>query len=106
MATYTPKELVPVTQLTNAAATVYTVPAATTAIIRTIIAQCAAAAHTFTLSRGTDGAATRLFSGYALTQSVPAIFNGWWVVGTGVVLQAFADSNSQVNLSISGYEYA
>lgn len=106
MAVYTPKELVAVTQLTNAAATVYTVPGATTAIMRTVHAQAATAAHAFTLSRGADAAATRLWAAYALTANVPAIFNGWWAIAAAAIVQAFADVNTVVDLSISGYEYA
>lgn len=106
MAVYTPKELVAVTQLTNSAATVYTVPGATTAIMRTVHAQVAAGGHSFTLSRGVDGAATRLWAAYALTTNVPAIFNGWWAVAAAAVIQAFADASAVVDLSISGYEYA
>lgn len=106
MAVYTPKELVPVTQLTNTAATVYTTPGATVGVMRTIQVSVAAAAHTFTLSRGTDGAATRLFAAYALTANVPAIFNGWWALTAASIVQANADANALVNLTISGYEFA
>lgn len=106
MAVYTPKELVAATQLTNTAATVYTVPGATTAIMRTIHAQSATAAHTFTLSRGTDAAATRLFAAYALTANIPAIFNGWWAVAAAAIVQANADVSTVVVLTVSGYEFA
>jgi hypothetical protein len=55
-------------------------------IMRTInvLAPAAATGKTFTLSIGADAAATRIFDTYALATSVPAIFNGWWlVVGAG-----------------------
>jgi hypothetical protein len=110
MATYTPKELVPPTQLANAAASVYTQPGGgVVSVVRTIHAQCPAAGHAFTLSRGADAAATRLFDAYALTQKVPAIFNGWWVIAAGLganALQAFADAAAQVVLQVSGYEFS
>lgn len=106
MAVYTPKELVPVTQLTNAAATVYTTPGATVAVMRTIQAQVAAGGHSFTLSRGADGATTRLFAAFALTANVPSIFNGWWALTAASIVQAFADASALVNLTISGYEFA
>lgn len=106
MATYTPKGLVPITELTNAAATVYTVPGATTAILRTIHVLANSSAKTFTLALDTDAQSKRIFDAYALTANVPAIFNGWWVVATGKTVQAFASANTAVELQISGFEYA
>ena len=106
MAVYTPKNLVPVTQLTATAVTQYTTPSVTTAVIRTIWANTATAARTVTVSTGTDGSATRLLDAYALTVTVPAIFNVWVAIPTTTTIQALASNATSVNLQISGYEYA
>jgi hypothetical protein len=110
MATYTPKEIVAATSLTaTPGSSVYTQPAATKSIIRTINAQSPNAAHSFTLSRGADAAGTRLFDAYALTAKVPAIFNGWWVIegiNAAHAIDANADAVNQVVLTVGGYEYA
>src|SRR5512146_178608 len=111
MATYNPKALVPVTQLTATAGTsVYTQPASTTSILRTIHLSCAAAGHTATVSLGADAAATRILAAYPLSANSPAILNGWWVINSGAggahAIDANADAITQVNLLISGYEYA
>ena len=109
MGTFTPKALVPVTQLTASAGTsVYTQPASVTSIVRTIHVIAASAAKTFTLSFGADAAATRLFDAYALTANVPSIFNGWWVTpGTHAAheIDANASAVTSVQLIVSGYEW-
>jgi hypothetical protein len=84
---------------------VYTVPGATTAVIRTIVAETASAAKTMTLSIGTDGAGTRLFDAYALTANVPSIFNGWWPVLTGVIVNMYCGATA-VNGGGYGYTFA
>src|ERR1035437_1019443 len=108
MATYTPAPLHTsgnITQLGSSAGTIYTATGVV-AILRTILAECATATHTFTLSIGTDGSGTRLFDAYPLTANVPAIFNGWWVVASAGIIQAFASAATSVNLQLSGYTYA
>jgi len=109
MAVYTPKTLVAITQLTNAAADVYTQPGATTTIVRTIWAQANSSGKTVTVSFGADAAATRIIDAFALTANVPQLWNGWWVIATGSTshtIQAFASANTAVNIILGGYEYA
>lgn len=77
-------------------------------IMRTIHVDTNASSKTFTFSIGADAAGTRLFDAYALTASVPAIFNGWWTkTGTGATHDLDgACSATTVTLMASGYSYA
>lgn len=96
------------TSLTAVAGTsVLTGTGGTTYIIRTIHVDTSAAGKTFTMSIGADAAGTRLFDAYALTQSVPSIFNGWWVkAGAGAHDIDASCSATTVTLMASGYTYA
>ena len=104
MATYTPKPLATQVALAASNTTVYT-PSGVTGIIRTIVAQSAAAGKNFTLSIGADGAGTRLYDAFVLTQNVPEIRNGWWPVLTGVAVNMYCAATA-VNGGLYGYEYA
>ena len=111
MATYNPKALVPMTQLTATGGTsVYTQPASTTSVLRTIHLNTASAGRTATVSLGADASGTRLLDAYALSANAPAILNGWWVINSGAggahAIDANASATTSVNLVISGYEYA
>jgi hypothetical protein len=110
MATYVPAALVPAMTSITSTAAYQTSTASTTGVLRTIHAQSAAAAHTFTVTTGgADAAATRLFDAYALTANVPAVFNGWWVVPATVVswlgYKSDTATGSIVMLTIGGYSY-
>jgi hypothetical protein len=110
MATYTPKALVPINQLTATPGTsVYTQPASVTSILRTVYLQTAASGRTATVSIGADASATRILDAFPLTQYVPTVYNGWWVINSGAggahAIDANADAGTAVNLIISGYEY-
>lgn len=104
MATYTPKALATQVALAATPTAVYT-PSGVTAIIRTIQAETAAAGKNFTLSFGTDGAGTRLFDAFVLTQNVPFIQNGWWVVANGVAVNMYCAATA-VNGGLYGYEFS
>lgn len=111
MATYVPAAFYAtgVVSVTSTA-TYYSLPASTTAIIRTILGQSSAASHTFTVDLGTaDAAQQRIIDAYALTASVPAIFNGWWVNGTSSIsaigLKSDTATANIVIGSVSGYTY-
>ena len=108
MATYTPAAVVGMTSLTASAGTsLLTGSGGTTYIIRTIHVDTSGTGKTFTMSIGADAASTRLFDGYALSQSVPAIFNGWWVKpGAGAHDIDGNCSATTVTLMASGYTYA
>lgn len=107
----TPKRLFGPAQVTNAAATKYTVPSATKTIIRQLHVQNpSGSAVTFTCSIGADAAGTRLYDAYSIpaaaagvTGNVIDIF-GYWVMETTEILQAFAGTNNVLTLTIFGDE--
>ena len=111
MAAYNPAAIVPgMTSVTSTAAYV-TSTASATAILRTIHATSSAGSHSITVTlNGADAAATRLLDAYALTASVPAIFNGWWVApvtaASGVGYKSDTATGSIVMLTIGGYVYS
>lgn len=87
-----------------AAATVYTVPAATTTIIRNIHAvNTGAVPATFNLSIGADAAAARLFSAHVIPAGQVLDWAGFIVVTAAEILQAFASAVA-VTLTITGVE--
>lgn len=111
MASYLPAALVPaMTSLTSTPA-YQTSTAACTGVIRSIHAQATAAAHSFSVSTGgADAVQTELFTTYALTANVPAIFNSWWVVPATVVswlgYKCDTVTGSIVMLTIGGYTFS
>jgi hypothetical protein len=102
----TAKRLAGPLQLATAAATVYTVPALTTAIIQNIHAMNTTALDkNLTISVGVDAAGTRIFD----TLLVPARGyldqNIFLVMAAAEVLQAFSDV-AGITLTVSGVEVA
>lgn len=95
--------------VSNAAATKYTVPALTKAVIRQIHVQNPSASPvTFTISIGADAAGTRLYDAYSIpaaaagvTGSVIDLF-GYWVVDAAEIVQAFAGTNNILTLTAFG----
>lgn len=91
--------------LTNAAATKYTVPAATTAIIRNIhIANTTGTAATFTMSIGADAAGTELFTAVSIAANTTVILPVFLVMAAAEILQAYSGTTSALNLTLSGVE--
>lgn len=92
-------------QLSNSAATIYTVPGATTAIIKQIHLQNpSVSAVTFTLSIGTDAAGKRLYD--ALSIPAGGVVDLWEYIPMAAteVIQAFADTASTLVITIGGDE--
>lgn len=98
-------------QVSNAAATKYTVPAGTVARIRWIqVSNPGPLAATFTMSIGADAAATRIYDAY----SIPAPAAGqpasvytigcFHVLNAAEVVQALSGTNNQLVLTFSGEE--
>jgi hypothetical protein len=108
MATYTPKDIVPVTALTATPGTsVFTGTAAHIYIVRTWHFSTSAAGKTVTASFGADAAGTRVFDAVALTQNVPSIYNGWWVfAGAGAHDIDANASATTAQIKVGGYDYA
>jgi hypothetical protein len=110
-AAYNPAALVPAMTSVTSTAAYQTSTAANTGVLRTIHAQSSAAAHSITVTAGgADAAATRLLDAYALSASIPAILNGWWVVPATVVswlgYKSDTATGSIVMLTIGGYVYS
>lgn len=90
-------------QVSNAAATKYTVAAAQRIVIRHVhISNPSGSPVTFTLSVGADAAATRLYDAF----SIPANSvrdDGWYVaLATTEIIQALAGTNNILTLTIDG----
>jgi hypothetical protein len=93
--------------LTNSAATVYTVPGATTAVIRDInVANTTGSAATFTLSIGADAAGKRLFSAVSIPANSTLQRTGSIVLAATEVVQAYSGTNAALTLTLSGVESA
>ena len=107
----TAKRLYGPAQIATGPTTVYTVPASTKTVIRTIhLSNPSGAAVTFTLSIGADAASTRLFGAYSIpaaaagvTDSVREIF--WYqIMDAGEILTLSAGTNNILVIVINGDE--
>lgn len=87
-------------QLSNSAATLYTVPSLTLAKVRWIHVSNPGAATAFTLSIGADSAATRLYDAYPLPGGAAFDFYPYAPVSAAEVIQGFAAVGSQVVIVI------
>lgn len=103
----TPKRLFGPAQLTNAAATKYTCPAGTKAIIRHIHVENPGAGVTLTMSIGADAAGTRIYDALPIPAGsqglVPYPFVNF-VLEAAEILQAFASVTLQLVVTIDGDE--
>lgn len=99
------KRLAGPAQLTNSAATVYTVPGGTTTVVRDInVANTTGGAVTFTLSVGADAAGTRLYSAVSIPANSTFQRTGSVVLTAGEVIQAYASAGTSLTLTINGVE--
>lgn len=110
MATINPSALQPGTQLTNAAASVYTVPTNGLAVIRrAVFVNVDTAPHVITVHRvpsgGTAVVGNKVISSRRLSPGesyvAPELTN--MTLGSGDSIQALADANSVVNAFLSGF---
>ncbi len=92
--------------VTNAAATKYTVPAATKTIVRLIhVFNPSGSAVTFTLSIGADAAGTRIFDAYSIPAGSPNPYPWCYhVLEAAEIIQAFAGTTNVLVLTIDGDE--
>jgi len=103
----TAKRLAGPSALTTSAATYYTVPASTTAILRSVhVNNESASTATFTLSIGTDGAGKRLWSAVDIPTKSSFDWSGFIVLTAAEVIQALASAGTALTLTISGVEVA
>lgn len=99
------KRLAGPAQVSNAAATKYTVPALTKTIVRHIHVQNpSASAVTFTLSIGADAAATRIFDAYSIAANTVFDHYCYYVLDVAEIIQALAGTNNILTLTIDGDE--
>jgi hypothetical protein len=100
-----PKRLAGPAQVSNAAATKYTVPANTKTVVRHIrIFNPSGSAVTFTLSIGADAAGVRIFDAYSIAANSPHDHFCYYVLEETEVIQAFAGTNNVLVLTIDGDE--
>lgn len=91
--------------LANAAATIYTTPAATTTIIRAIrVVNETATAASFTFSIGVDGAGTRIWYQHSVYLGDEFEWTGNMVLAAAEVIQAFASLATTLTITMSGIE--
>lgn len=90
-------------QVSNAAATKYTVPANNKAIIRHIhIQNPSGTGVTFTMSIGVDAAGVRIFDAYLIGANQVFDHFCYYVLEETEVIQAFAGTNNILTLTIDG----
>ena len=104
----TAKRLVgPVALTTTAATTLYTVPASTTAVLRSIhVNNESGATASFTMSIGADAAGKRLFSALDIPTKSSFDWSGFIVMAAAEIIQSSASANTALTLTISGVEVA
>lgn len=103
----TAKRLAGPTALGIAAATAYTVPASTTAILRSVhVSNESAATSWFTVSIGTDGAGKRLWYQQDVPPKSSFDWSGFIVLAAGEVLQALTQTAASNTLVVCGVEVA
>jgi hypothetical protein len=107
----TPKRLAGPAQVSNGAATKYTVPAGTKTILRHIHVQNpSGSAATFTLSIGADAAATRLLDAFSIPAAAAGVtgsvvdFFCYYVLEAAEIIQAFSGTNNVLTLTLNGDE--
>lgn len=107
MATDTPKRLYGPAQLASSAATVYTVPASTTAILRYMIfTNTTGTDRSITVSVGADAAATRIISAVTIPTGGFIEWAGFIPMTAGEVVQASAAVATAITAVICGVETA
>jgi hypothetical protein len=101
----TAKRLVGPSLLTASEQTLYTVPAATTAILRGLrVANNSTSTVTLTVSIGADAAGTRLYSSFDLLAKSVHDWSGFLVLAAGETLRGYAGTANQLVISVSGVE--
>lgn len=101
------KRLAGPVSMAAAAASVYTVPAATVTTIRSIhVVNTTASSASFTMSIGADAAGTRLFYAYSVGPGDVFDWSGIIVMAATEILQMYASAASSLTATISGVESA
>ncbi len=99
------KRLAGPAQVSNAAATKYTVPAVTKTVVRHVHVQNPSAGIvTFTMSIGADAAATRIFDAYSIAAGAVLDHFCYYVLEAAEIIQALSGTNNVLTLTIDGDE--
>lgn len=99
------KRLAGPAQVTNSAATKYTVPAATTTVVRHVhVYNADTVACTFTMSIGSDAAGTRVFDAYSMAAGSFLDHFCYYVLTATEIIQALAGTTNKLTLTIDGEE--
>lgn len=99
------KRLAGPAQVSNAAATKYTVPAATKTFVRQIhVSNPSGSAVTFTASIGADAAGTRIFDAFSIAAGAVLDHFCYYILEAGEIIQALAGTNNVLVLTITGDE--
>src|SRR5262245_3992215 len=94
------KRLAGPAQVSNAAATKYTVPATTKTIVRHVhVSNPTGGAVTFTMSIGADAAATRLFDAYSIAAGSVLDHFCYYVLEAAEIIQALSGTNNVLTLT-------
>lgn len=103
--TTTNKRLSGAALLTNAAVTIYTVPASTVTMVQHIhVSNPTGAAVGFTMSLGADAAATRIYDNFQIAAGgVLDVFTKY-VMTAAQTLQALASTTNVLTLTVDGVE--
>lgn len=101
----TAKRLAGPAQVSNAAATKYTVPSTTKTIVRHVHVYNPSGSYvTFTMSLGTDAAGTRLYDAFPIGPGQAFDWYPYKVMDAAEIIQAFAGTNNVLTLTIFGDE--
>jgi hypothetical protein len=93
------------TVLTNAAVTKYTTPAGTVAVIQHIhVSNPSASPVTFTMSIGSDAAATRIYDGYTIGAGQVLDTFAKYVLQPAEIVQAFGGTTNILTFTLDGQE--
>jgi hypothetical protein len=91
------------TRLTNAAATVYTVPGLSKALVRHVhFMNPSAGSIGVTVSIGTDGATTRVLESFTVGAGTTYDWYPYMVLDSAEIVQAFAGTTAIVNMTMFG----
>lgn len=93
--------------LTGSSATLYTVPAATTTILRNVhVTNETGSTATFTMSIGTDASGKRLWTALDIETKTSFDWSGFMVMTAAEILTGFSGTASALTVTVSGVEVA
>lgn len=101
----TPKRLAGPAQISNTAATKYTVPSNTKTVVRHIhVSNPSGSPVNLTLSIGTDAAGVRLFDAYPIAAGAVLDHYCYHVLDAAEIIQAFGSTTNVLVLTVNGDE--